>query len=164
MGDGLNGTKEDYYDSRHAHRERHRITTSEEFAGGNLARGRVMVRLNGGTRFKRDNWKKDASFIHQSNHGCAISDRMKGRMAKTSGVRARIQSFRARDRLARVSRAGDQQPESCLADASHIYLSVAGVRGRRRGDSGEGNAYRRRQSVYTSSCSFFKALRFRAAA
>jgi len=53
---------------------------------------------------------------------------MKRRMAKeTSGVRARIQSFRAQDRLARVSRAGDQQPESCLADASHIYLSVAGV-------------------------------------
>jgi len=67
VGDGLNGAREDYYDARHAHRERHRIT-SKEFAGGNLASG-VMVRLNGGTRFKRDNWKETPfSFIAESRY------------------------------------------------------------------------------------------------
>jgi len=41
---------------------------------------------------------------------------------------------------------------------------VVVVAGFWRVHSGEGNAYQRRQSVYISFCSFFKALRFQAAA
>lgn len=149
--------------------ERHRITTSEEFAGENLP-SRVMARLNGGARLRRDNWKETPlSFIAESSVSRDIGSDETSDGEGIRGARANTKFPRAGWMLG-SSRPSLPRGRSTTRELFSRCISYLFIGGRSVPCALVDARFWRRQRLPTpavgvySSCSFFKALRFRAAA